>query len=64
MVKLPSIRLCFDDLRLQFDPRIKELILQGELALITEIIRQLYERDENRDEKRMKEVLINRKPLP
>jgi hypothetical protein len=64
MVKLPSSRLCFDDLRLQFDPRIKELILQGELALITEIIRQLYERDENRDEKRMKEVLINRKPLP
>ena len=63
MVKLPSSRLCFDDLRLQFDPRIKELILQGELALITEIIRQLYERDENRDEKRMKEVLINRKPL-
>jgi len=64
MVKLPSSRLCFDDLRLQFDPRIKELILQGELALITEIVRQLYERDENRDEKRMKEVLINRKPLP
>jgi len=64
MVKLPSSRLCFDDLRLQFDPRIKELILQGELALIAEIIRQLYERDENRDEKRMKEVLINRKPLP
>ena len=64
MVKLPSSRLCFDDLRLQIDPRIKELILQGELALITEIIRQLYERDENRDEKRMKEVLINRKPLP
>ncbi len=64
MVKLSSSRLCFDDLRLQFDPRIKELILQGELALITEIIRQLYERDENRDEKSMKEVLINRKPLP
>ncbi len=64
MVKLPSSRLSFDDLRLQFDPRIKELILQGELALIAEIIRQLYERDENRDEKRMKEVLINRKPLP
>lgn len=31
------------------DPRIKELILQGEQALIVEVVRQLYERDENKD---------------
>lgn len=31
------------------DPRIKELILQGEQALIVEVVRQLYERDENKE---------------
>lgn len=48
---------------MQFDPRIKDLILQGECALIPEIIKQLYDRDENKDEKRMKALLINQKPL-
>jgi hypothetical protein len=50
-------------LQLQFDPRIKDLILQGESALIAEIIKQLYDRDDNKDEKRMKTLLINQKPL-
>lgn len=49
MVHHPSLRLCFDDLQLQFDPRIKDLILQGEGALIPEIIKQLYDRDDNKD---------------
>jgi hypothetical protein len=30
---------------LKLDGRIKELILQGEQALIVEVIRQLYEKD-------------------
>jgi hypothetical protein len=32
------------------DPRIKELILQGEQALIVEVVRQLHERDETKEE--------------
>lgn len=47
---------------MQFDPRIKNLILQGESALITEIVKQLFDRDENKDEKGMKSVTINEKP--
>lgn len=35
-------RLALPDLDLTFDPRIKELILQGEQALIVEFIKQLY----------------------
>ena len=63
MVRKSSFRLCFDDLQMQFDPRIKDLILQGECALIPEIIKQLHDRDENKDERRMKALLINQKPL-
>lgn len=63
MVCPPSLRLCFDDLQLQFDPRIKDLILQGEGALIPEIIKQLYDRDDNKDEKRMRELVVNQKTL-
>lgn len=48
---------------MQFDPRIKELILQGESALIPEIINKLFDRDDNKDTRRMKELLINQKPL-
>ena len=48
---------------MQFDPRIKELILQGASALISEIINKLFDRDDNKDVRRMKEVLINQKPL-
>jgi hypothetical protein len=45
------LRLSFEDLRLQFDNRIKDLILQGETALITEVVKQLYERDDNKNER-------------
>jgi|JI9StandDraft_2_1071091.scaffolds.fasta_scaffold158127_1 hypothetical protein len=48
---------------MQFDQRIRDLILQGESALIPEILKQLYDRDENKDEKEMKTVLINQKTL-
>lgn len=41
-------RLAFDAIGLKLDTRIKELILQGEQALIGEVVRQLYERDEHR----------------
>ena len=54
--------MCFEELRLQFDNRIRELILQGEHSLIPEILKQLYERDEHRDEKEMRLVQINEKP--
>lgn len=33
-----------------FDTRIKDLILQGESALIVEIVKQLADRDENKNE--------------
>jgi hypothetical protein len=41
---------------MQFDTRIRDLILQGESALVAEIIKQLYDRDEHKDEKGMKAV--------
>lgn len=34
---------------MQFDQRIRDLILQGEFALIGEILKQLYDRDENKN---------------
>ena len=43
---------------MQFDSRIKDLILQGESALIVEILKQLYERDENKNIEDMKNVKI------
>lgn len=48
---------------MQFDQRIRDLILQGQYALIGEILRQLYERDQNKDEKGMEKILINQKVL-
>lgn len=63
MVLLLRSRLCFDDLRMQFDQRIRDLILQGESALIPEILKQLYDRDEHKDEKTMKGIIINQKTL-
>jgi hypothetical protein len=38
-------RLAIDSVGLKLDTRIKELILQGEQALIVEVLRQLHERD-------------------
>jgi hypothetical protein len=38
-------RLAFEAIGLKLDTRIKELILQGETALIVEVLRQLRERD-------------------
>ena len=61
MVILNKFRLCFEDLRMQFDSRIKDLIIQGEYALIPEILKQLFERDENKNEKEMKNIVINEK---
>ena len=46
---------------MQFDSRIKDLILQGENALIVEILKQLYERDENKNVEEMKNVKIMEK---
>ena len=46
---------------MQFDSRIKDLILQGENALIVEILKQLYERDENKNIEEMKNVKIMEK---
>lgn len=43
--KIRYLRLSFDDLRMQFDARIKDLILQGEMSLIVEIVKQLCDRD-------------------
>jgi hypothetical protein len=48
---------------MQFDQRIRDLILQGESALIPEILKQLYDRDEHKDEKSMKTIIINQKTL-
>lgn len=45
MVHKQSLRLSFESIGLKLDPRLKELILQGEQALIVEVLRQLYERD-------------------
>lgn len=46
---------------MQFDGRIKDLIIQGETALIAEILKQLYDRDELKDQKRMKNITIPQK---
>jgi hypothetical protein len=56
-------RLSFEDLRLQFDNRIKDLILQGETTLISEVVKQLYERDDNKNEREMKQIIIKRKEV-
>ena len=49
---------------MQFDQRIKDLILQGETALIVEIVKQLYDRDEHKDPKAMKMVKLHDKAQP
>jgi hypothetical protein len=48
---------------LQFDNRIKDLILQGETTLISEVVKQLYERDDNKNEREMKQIIIKRKEV-
>lgn len=48
---------------MQFDQRIRDLILQGESALIPEILKQLYDRDEHKDDKTMRAIIINQKTL-
>lgn len=40
--------MAFDAIGLKLEARIKELILQGEQALVVEVVRQLFERDEHR----------------
>lgn len=52
------LRLSFDDLDIRFDTRIKDLILQGETALVVEVVKQLYEKDLKKDEAGMKKVLV------
>lgn len=42
--------MALSEVGLSFDARIKELILQGEEALIVEVVKQLYERDDNKTE--------------
>jgi hypothetical protein len=42
--------LAIDGVGLKLDIRIKELILQGEQALVVEVLRQLHERDPNKQE--------------
>jgi hypothetical protein len=42
MVRPFPPRLAFDAIGLKLDTRIKELILQGEQALIVEVVRQLF----------------------
>lgn len=46
---------------MQFDNRIKELILNGEYALITEIVKQLYEKDDNKNLPEMKKIVLRQK---
>ena len=46
---------------MQFDHRIKELILQGETSLIVEIIKQLYDRDEKKNHEEMMRIPIMQK---
>jgi hypothetical protein len=40
------------------DGRIKELILQGEQALIVELVRQIYERDGNKPDNNKSSIRI------
>ena len=49
---------------MQFDGRIKDLIFQGENALIIEIMKQLSERDENKDTRAMDNVRLSEKVNP
>jgi hypothetical protein len=49
MVAPSPFRLAIDTVGLKLDNRIKELILQGEQALVVEVIRQLHERDPNKE---------------
>ena len=46
---------------MQFDNRIKELILNGEYTLITEIVKQLYEKDDNKNTAEMKKIVLKQK---
>ena len=46
---------------MQFDNRIKELILNGEYALIAEIVKQLYEKDDNKNQAEMKKIILKQK---
>lgn len=50
LVDPKPLRLAFDAIGLKLETRIKELILQGEQALVVEVLRRLYERDEHRPE--------------
>ncbi len=63
LVLINLYRLSFEDLRLQFDNRIKDLILQGETTLISEVVKQLYERDDHKNEREMKQIVIKRKEV-
>ena len=63
-MSIHQYRLSFDSLNIQFDPRIKDLILQGENALIVEVVKQLCERDENKDHEMMKMVTLHEKLPP
>ena len=49
-------RISFEDLRMKFDTRIKDLILQGQIALIVEILKQLYDHDDNKNFEEMNEI--------
>lgn len=46
---------------MHFDARIRDLILKGENTLIIEIIKQLCDRDENKDHEEMSEIVIKEK---
>ena len=43
---------------MQFDGRIKDLILQGETALILEIVKQLADKDASKDDEAMKKIVV------
>ena len=46
---------------MQFDNRIKELILNGEYTLIAEIVKQLYEKDDNKNHAEIKKLVLKQK---
>lgn len=41
---LKSRRSCFPLIRMDFDPQIKELIVAGDTEMVSEVIKQLYEK--------------------
>lgn len=43
---------------MRFDARIKDLILQGETALVVEVVKQLYEKDSKKDEAAIKKIVV------